>query len=93
MPPVRALGERPPLAEVAEADRMIGRQEHQRARVDHVREHPGIILRIRRNLGDGDVASSLDELPELAVRHRKAVHPKTVHRNSVRRCFFRIMLV
>ena len=72
---------------------MVGRQEHQRARIDHVREHSGIILRIGHDLGDGDVASSLDELPELPVRHRIAVHPKTVHRDSVRRRFFGIMLV
>src|SRR6476661_10141468 len=29
MPPLRALGERPPLAEVTEIDRMVGWQEHQ----------------------------------------------------------------
>ena len=93
MPPVRALGERPPLAEVAEADRMVGRREHQRARIDHVREHSGIILRIGRDLGDGDVAGSLHELPELPVRHGMAVHPEAIHGDAMRRGFFRIMLV
>ena len=34
MPPARALGEGPPLAEVPETDRMCGRGEHQRARVE-----------------------------------------------------------
>ena len=72
---------------------MVGRREHQRARVDHVREHPGIVLRIGDNLGDGDVAGSLDELPELPVRHGMAVHPEAVHGDAVRRGFFRIMLV
>src|SRR5882724_12757030 len=74
MPPVRAPGEGPPLAEVPEADRMRGGREHQRARIDHVREHSGIILRIRRDLGNGDVPGSPYELPELPVRHRIAVH-------------------
>ena len=72
---------------------MVGRREHQRARVDHVREHSGIILRIRRDLGDGDVPGSLHELPELPVCHRMAVHPEAVHGDAMRRGFFRIMLV
>ena len=93
MPPLRALGERPPLAEVAEVDRMVGRQEHQRARIDHVREHSRIILRIGHDLGDGDVPGSPYEFPELPVRHGMAVHPEAVHRDAVRRGFFRIMLV
>ena len=72
---------------------MVGRQEHQRARVDHMREHSGIILRIRRNLGDGDVPVALTNFLELPVCHRIAVHPKAVHRDAMRRGFFRIMLV
>src|SRR5882757_7451230 len=93
MPPVSALGERPPLAEVAKADRMLGRREHQRARIDHMREHSGIVFWVRRNLGDRDVAGSFDELPELPVRHGMTVHPKALHGNAMRRGFFRIMLV
>jgi hypothetical protein len=93
MPPLRALGEGPPLAEVSKTDRMRGGREHQRARIDHVREHSRIILGIGYDLRDGDVLGGPYELPELPVRHRIAVHPKTVHRDTVRRRFFGIMLV
>ena len=93
MPPLRALGEGPPLAEVAEADRMRGRREHQRARVDHMREHSRIILRVRCDFSDGDVFGGPYEFPELPVCHRIAVHPEAVHGDAVRRSFFGIMLV
>ena len=36
----------------------------------------GIILRIRRNLRDGDVTRLIDEFLELAVRHRMPVNPE-----------------
>ena len=72
---------------------MVGRQEHQRARVDHVREHSGIILRIRRDLGNGDVAGSPYEFPELPVCHGMTVHPEAVHGDAMRRGFFGIMPV
>ena len=72
---------------------MIGRREHQRARIDHVREHSRIILRIRRDLGDGDMLGRLDEFLELPVCHRMAVHPEAVDGDAMRRGFFRIMLV
>ena len=58
-----------------------------------MREHSRIILGVRRDLGDGDVLGSPYEFPELPVRHGIAVHPETVHRDTVRRSFFGIMLV
>ena len=93
MSPIRALGERPPLTEVPEVDRMIGRREHQRARIDHVREYSRIILGVGRNLGDRDVTGSLHELPELPVCHGMAIHPETVDGHAMRGGFFRIMFV
>ena len=93
MPPVRALHERPPLAVVAKVDRMIGRTERQRARIDHVRKDARIVLRIGRHLGEGDVTGRFDELLELPVGHRRAVHPEIVDRHAMNRSFFRIVPV
>ncbi len=41
------------------------RREHQRARIKHVRQRAGIILRIGRDLREGDVTGRLDEFLEL----------------------------
>ena len=71
---------------------MRGRKR-QRARVDHVREHAGIILRIRRNLGNSDMPRGPYEFPELPVCHGMTVHPEAVHGNAMCRGFFGIMLV
>ena len=72
---------------------MRGGREHQRTRVDHVREYSWIFLRIRRNLGNRDVPGSPYEFPELPVCHGIAVHPEAVHGDAMRRGFFGIMLV
>ena len=69
------------------------RREHQRAGIEHVRQRAGIVLRIGRNFGEGDVAGRLDEFLELPVGHRRAVDPEVVHRDAMDRRFFRIMLV
>jgi len=52
-----------------------------------------IVLRVRRQLGKGDVAGCLEEFLELPVRNRRAVHPERVHRDAVDRRLFRIVLV
>ena len=52
-----------------------------------------IILRIRRDLGDGDVSRRAYEFSELPVGHRYAIHPEAVHGNPMCRSFFGIMLV
>ena len=93
MAPVGAPGERPPLAEVAQVDRVPRWRERQRARIDHVRENSGIILRIRRNLRDGDVTRLIDEFLELAVRHRMPVDPEAVDLDAMDRRFLGVMPV
>ena len=93
MAPVGALGERPPLAEVAQVDRMLRRREHQRAGIDHVRQDAGIVLRVGRDLGEGDVTGRVDEFLELPVRHRRAVDPEAVDRDAMNRRFLRIVPV
>ena len=93
MAPIGALGERPPLAEVAQIDRVLRRREHQRARVDHVRQDAGIVLRVGRNLRDRDVTRRVDEFLELPVRHRMAIDPEAVDRDAMNRRFLRIVLV
>ena len=72
---------------------MLGRREHQRARIDHLRQDAGIILRIGRDLGKGDVAGCFDEFLELPVGHRLAVHPEAVDGDAMGRRFFGIVPV
>ena len=84
---------RPPLAEVAQIDRMLRRREHQRAGIEHVRQRAGIVLRIGCDLGEGDVAGRVDEFLELPVGHRRAVDPEAVDRDAMNRRFLRIVLV
>ena len=93
MAPVGALRELPPLAPVAQVDRVLGRREHQRAGVEHVRQRAGIVLRIGRDLGEGDVAGRVDEVLELPVGHRRAVDPEAVDGDAMDRRLFRIVLV
>ena len=91
--PVRAFEKPPPLAPVFQIDRMTRRREHQRAGIEHVRQRAGIILRVGRDFGEGDVAGGFDEFLELPVGHRRAVDPKTVDADAMRRRLFRIMLI
>jgi len=58
-----------------------------------MRQRARIILRVRGNLGKGDVACCLDEFLELPIRNRCAVHPELVYRDAVDRRLFRIVFV
>ena len=93
MPPVGSLHEPPPLAPIAQAPHRRRRHEHERARIDHVRQRAGIILRIGHDLGQGRVTGRLDEGLELPVRHRRAVDPEAVDRHAMDRRFLRIVAV
>src|SRR6202035_5447364 len=42
-------------------------------------QRAGIILRIGRYFGKGDVPRPLDETPEVAVGDRRAIHPETAN--------------
>lgn len=76
-----------------EIDRMIGRIEYQRTRLQHVRQRAGIILRLRRDFGEGDIIGRLDEFAKPPVRDRRTIHPEPVDRDAMNRRFLRIMLV
>ena len=76
-PPVGAKFECPPLAPVVHIDRMLRRIENQRARLEHVRQSARIVLRIRRDLGEGDIAGRLHEIAEFAVGNWSPVDPET----------------
>src|SRR6516165_9835301 len=93
MTPICVFQISPPLAEVSEIDRTIGRREHQRAGIEHVRQRAGIFFRIRRNFGEGSVAGGADELLELPVRDWSAIDPEAVDRHVMSRRFFWIMFI
>src|SRR6185295_1035694 len=91
--PVRAELEVPPLAPVARIDRMLGRRENERTRLEHVRQRAGIILRLRLDFREGDVAGRVDELAELTIGDRRAVDPEAVNGYAMRRGFLGIVMV
>ena len=93
MAPIRAFQERPPLTPVAQIHPMIGRREHQRCRVEHLRQRAGIVLRIGRNFGDGLVSGGVDERLELLVGDRRRVDPEAVDGDAMGRRFFGIVRV
>ena len=91
--PVRAKLERPPFGPVTRIDLTLGRGKHQRPRLEHVRQGAGVVLRIGRDLGEGDVTRLLDEFSEFAIGDRRAVHPEAVDGDAMNRCLFRIVLL
>src|SRR5262249_5575066 len=91
--PAGAELEIPPLAPVTQVHGVLRRREDQRAGLEHVRQRAGIIVGVGLDLGEGDVAGRVDEVAELAVRHRRAVNPETVDGGAMDRRLFRIMLV
>src|SRR5262245_42958904 len=81
VPPVRALEKYPPLTPITQlGDGIWRRLEHERAGVEHVRQCARVVFRVRWDFGESNVPGSVDELLELAVGHRGAVHPEAVHR-------------
>src|SRR3954447_14894185 len=92
-PPICTELKAPPLRPVPEVDRVRWRCEDQRARFQHVRQGAWIVLRVRRYLGDGDIAGGLDKLAELTVSHRIGIDKETIDPHAVRWRLFRVMLV
>src|SRR5882762_3964623 len=91
--PVSAEFERPPLSPVAQVHSLFGRCEDQRACLEHMWQSTWIVFRVRCNFGEGDVAGRVNELAELAIGDRCAVHPEFGHANTMDRRFLRIMPV
>ena len=58
-----------------------------------MRQRPRIILRVRRDLGEGDVVGGVDEFAELAVRHWRAVDPERINADAVDWRFLNIVPV
>ena len=61
--------------------------------LQHVRQRAGIVLRVGRDLGEGDMARRVDELAELAVRDRRAVDPEAVDADAMDRRLLRVVAV
>ena len=93
MAPARAGHPVPPVVVVPQVHALRGLLEHDGAGHQHLRLCARVVLRARRLLGEGDVASRLDEAPELPVRHRVAVHPEPVHRDLVGGRLLRVVMV
>jgi hypothetical protein len=58
-----------------------------------VRQRAGIILRIGRDFGEGDIAGRLDEFAKPLVRHRRTIHPEAVNGDAMDRRFLGVMPV
>jgi hypothetical protein len=72
---------------------MFRRIENQGAGLEHVRQSDRIVLRIRCDLGKGDMAGRPDELAEFAVCHGSAIDPEGIDRHALDQRLLRIMLV
>src|SRR5260370_8315479 len=83
MAPVGALHELPPLAPIAEIDGARGRREHQRTGIEHVRQRAGIVVGVRRDFPERDVAGCPHAILELAVRNRPPPPPTTLPRPPI----------
>src|SRR5688572_18302142 len=78
---------------MAEVDRMTRRREHQRARIDHVRQCAGIACRVGGDLGRGHVTGRAYERLELPVGHRRPVDPEAIDGDVVRRRLLAVVTV
>lgn len=72
---------------------MVRRIEHERARLQHVRQGAGIVLWIGVLLRDGDIIRRVDERTELPVCDRRPVDPEAVDRHPVHRSLLGIMII
>ncbi len=93
MAPVGARLVGPPVVWVAQVDWARGLAEHDRRGREHRGVCAGIVVRIGWPLSERDVAGHLDEALELGVGDGMGIHPETLDRDLVRRCFFRIVAV
>src|SRR5262249_46752379 len=93
MPPIRVFKVAPPLAEVSQIDRMVGRGENQRAGIKHMRLCTGIALWIRGNFRECLMSGGADEVLELPVSHRCAVDPEAIDGDAMDWRLFRVMFV
>src|SRR4051794_21363027 len=93
MSPACAEFEPPPLRPVREVNRVPGRREDERARLQHVRQCAGIIFRVGCNVGDRCIAGCPDELVKLAVCYERAINPEWADRDVVNRRLFRVVSV
>jgi hypothetical protein len=58
-----------------------------------MRQRARIILRVRRDLGEGDVAGLADKAPELGVGDRRIVDPEAVDLDAMGGLFLYVMTV
>src|SRR5262249_60111707 len=91
--PVGAALERPPAGPVAQIDRAFGRLEHQRCRLQHVRQRAGIVLGVRGDFRKGHIGAGVDELAKLTVGDGRAIHPKPIDTDAMSWRLFWIMLI
>src|SRR6516225_2948342 len=58
-----------------------------------MRQSAGIILGIRVNLRESNVASLFDEALELGIRHRRIIHPEPMDLDAVSGLLLCIMMI
>src|SRR5436190_2144493 len=85
MAPVGATHVLPPVADVRTIDRSRGLHEHQRARVEHLRQRVRVVGRVGGILGERAEPGGRDEVGEACAGHREAIHPEAVDRDAMRR--------
>jgi hypothetical protein len=68
----------PPLGPVAQVDRAGAGVEHQRPGLEQGRVSAGVLRRVERPFGDGDVPGRSDEVAELGDGYRVVFYPEAV---------------
>ena len=71
----------PPAADVVQRHGAVGLAEDERPGDEQLGVGVGVVLRVERPLGDGDVAGLADEAAELRCRDGVLVHPEAVDRD------------
>ncbi|MNQ95499.1 hypothetical protein D3C85_1110600 [compost metagenome] len=82
--------EDPPLRRAHQVHGRLRRHKNQRTSFSHLQWHTGIILRIRRALGEGLVSSGLHEDGELSIGDRCSIDPEFIDMHFADRSLFRI---
>ena len=93
VPPVGAESEAPPIRPVGEVDRALALDEDERARAQLMRQRARVVLRVRRDLGEGDMAGLFDETAELGIRYGRLVYPVAVHTDAMSGLLLLVMMV
>jgi len=93
MPPVGAVDVDPPVVRVAQVHRSGRLAKHHGRGLEQLRPGTGVVVGIRRPLGERDVAGRVHKAAEVGIRHRELVHPESPDAAAMRGSFLGVVRV